>query len=57
MLRVTVPEGDPNFQSVTVYDVFNEVVVVPKQASFKIPLFQGKYFIVSEFTDSASPKK
>ena len=52
VLKVTVPEADPNFQSVTVYDVYNEVVVVPKQTSFKIPLFQGKYFLVSEFTDS-----
>lgn len=52
VLKVEVPEGDPNFQSVTVYDVFNEEKTVPKQSTFKLPLFGGKYFIVSEFTDS-----
>ncbi|WP_149243061.1 caspase family protein [Dyadobacter sp. 32] len=52
VLKVTVPQGDPNFQSVTVYDIFNEEKAVPKQSSFKLPLFGGKYFVVSEFTDS-----
>lgn len=52
VLKVTVPEADPNFQSVTVYNVFNEEQGIAKQTSFKLPLFGGKYFVVSEFTDS-----
>ena len=51
VLKVEIPK-DPNFQSVTIYDIFNEERAVPKQFSFKLPLFGGKYFIVSEFTDS-----
>lgn len=52
-LDIFLPQSDPNFQSVTVYNGFNAVMGQSFQPEpVKLSLLTGKYFVVSEFTDS-----